>query len=221
MERVSEHVNMILRYIPYVQTNFVPGLDEDEGGEPFELTKRFIDLTPGAFPAYSLLSSFGRAAPLDLVLQKAERVLPVPFHFLNNNRATNVRPKNYSMTELYDRVIDLRRHSFSWGAIGRRLRANRGGRVLGLNLVRAMSSEGFGRIRYDTKVRKLLGTDLSVRRFLEGEGGVLPAFFHDQVKRDLGWMWEWLPAGGLAHDAYAFRDEIATRPTASAEPLHA
>ena len=67
---------MILRYIPYVQTNFVMGLDCDAGPEPFDLTKKFIDLCPGAFPAYSLLSAFGRAAPLNLEYQKAGRVLP-------------------------------------------------------------------------------------------------------------------------------------------------
>ena len=63
---VAEQVNMILRYIPYVQTNFVLGLDADKGEEPFELTKKFVDMTPGAFPGYSLLSAFGQAAPLNL-----------------------------------------------------------------------------------------------------------------------------------------------------------
>ncbi len=209
VKRVSEHVNMILRHIPYVQTNFVPGLDEDEGAEPFELTKRFIDLTPGAFPAYSLLSSFGRSAPLDLLLQRAGRVLPVPFHFLNNNRATNVRPKNYTLPQLYDHVIDLRRHSFSWRTVGRRLAANRGVTTRGLNLVRAMSSEGQGRIRYDARVRHLLRTDMGVRDFLEGGSRVLPSFFRDQVRRDLGFLWDWLPDGALAHDENAYRDEQA------------
>jgi hypothetical protein len=206
VKRVSEHVNTILRYIPYVQTNFVPGLDEDEGREPFELTKRFIDLTPGAFPAYSLLSSFGRSAPLDLELQEAGRVLPVPFHFLNNNRATNVRPKNYTFPDLYDHVIDLRRHSFSWKAIGRRLQANRGVVARGLNVVRAMSSEGHGRIKYDVSVRKLLGTDKSARGFFEGEHRILPRFFTDQVRADLGFLWNWLPDGALSHDENALRD---------------
>ena len=80
VEQVAEHVNMILRYIPYVQTNFVLGLDGDMGPEPFELTKRFLDLSPGAFPAYSLLSAFGRAAPLNLEYQRAgpRASLPVP-----------------------------------------------------------------------------------------------------------------------------------------------
>ena len=31
VRQVAEHVNMILRYIPYVQTNFVLGLDCDAG----------------------------------------------------------------------------------------------------------------------------------------------------------------------------------------------
>ena len=44
VKQVADHVNMILRYIPYIQTNFVLGLDGDMGDEPFELTKTFIDL---------------------------------------------------------------------------------------------------------------------------------------------------------------------------------
>ena len=126
VDQVSDHVNLILRYIPYVQTNFVLGLDNDEGEEPFELTKLFVDKTPGAFPAYSLFSAFGQAAPLNLELQRDARVLPFPFHFLDNNQAMNVRPKNYSWSGLYDRIIDLRRHSFSPRAIARRFAANRG-----------------------------------------------------------------------------------------------
>ena len=84
MRQVSDHVNLILRYVPYVQTNFVLGLDSDQGDEPFQLTKQFIDRTPGAFPGYSLLSAFGQAAPLNLQYQRNGRVLGFPFHFLNS-----------------------------------------------------------------------------------------------------------------------------------------
>ena len=118
---VADHVNMILRYIPYIQTNFVLGLDSDQGPEPFELTKTFLDLAPGAFPAFSLLSAFGRAAPLNLEYQRAGRVLPFPFTFLNNNHAMNVRPANYDWPEFYDQLVSLTRHAFSWRAIGRGL----------------------------------------------------------------------------------------------------
>jgi len=202
--QVADHVNMVLRYIPYVQVNFVLGLDDGEGAEPFELTKLFVDKTPGAFPAYSLLSAFGQAAPLNLDLQRDGRVVPFPFHFLDNNRAMNVRPKNYSWTELYDHVIGLRKHTFSWTALGRRISANQGLLTRSLNFVRGVSSEGFGRIRYDQTVRGLLDTDRSVRRFFEGETVAVPAFYADRVRTELGTLWHSLPPGGLEHDPNAY-----------------
>ena len=50
VQKVADHVNLIQQHIPYIQTNFVLGLDVDAGPEPFELTKAFIDRTPSAFP---------------------------------------------------------------------------------------------------------------------------------------------------------------------------
>src|ERR1700754_3802701 len=60
VDQVAAHVNKILDNVPYVQTNFVLGLDSDTGAEPFRLTKRFIDLSPGAFPL-----SFSQQPPGD------------------------------------------------------------------------------------------------------------------------------------------------------------
>ena len=77
VREVSEQVNMILRYVPYVQINFIFGLDIDEGAEPFGLTKHFLDITPGAYPAYLLLTAYGQAAPLNLEYQREGRVLPL------------------------------------------------------------------------------------------------------------------------------------------------
>ena len=221
VRQVSDHVNTILRYVPYVQANFVLGLDDDAGAEPFELSKRFVDLTPGAFPAYSLLSAFGQAAPLNLDLQRAGRVLPTPFHFLDNNQATNVRPKNYTWPALYDNIIGLRRHAFSWRAIGGRMRANRLPTARWLNLVRAVSAEGFGRIRHDATVRRLLDEDRTVRGFFEGETDILPTFYTDRMRRDLGHWWSALPEGGLRHDpnAYLKAHQAAATSVSLAVPL--
>ena len=204
VRQVSEHVNLILKYIPYIQTNFVLGLDTDEGPEPFELTKRFLDMTPGAFPAYSLLSAFGRAAPLNLDYQRAHRVLPFPFHFLNNNGAMNVKPANYSWRSLYDRIIDLTDYSFSARAIYRRFLATQGVTSRWMNLVRAVSTEGFGRGRYYREIRGRLDTDPQFQPYFEQESSVLPGFYENVVRRDLGPLMEWLPAGALAHDPDAY-----------------
>lgn len=204
VQQVSEHVNMIMRHIPYLQANFVLGLDNDEGPEPFELTKRFLDMTPGAFPGYSLLSAFGQAAPLNLEYQRINRVLGFPFHFLNNNHAMNVKPKNYSWPEFYDYVIDLSRYTFSWPAIGRRFRGMEGAIPKWMNVVRAVSSEGFGRIKYYTEVRRRLDEDRPFRDYFEQTSNELPQFFLDRAKHDLGPLWEWLPEGALHHDPNAY-----------------
>ena len=211
VEQVSEHVNMILRHIPYVQTNFVLGLDSDQGPEPFELTKRFVDLTPGAFPGYSLLSAFGRAAPLNLQYQRNDRVLPFPFHFLDNNHAMNVKPQNYSWQEFYDHVIDLTRYTFSRRAIVRRFRATRAPIPRWMNVVRAVSSEGYGRIKYHSEVRRRLDTDPQLRGYFDRATTELPAFYENQVRRDLGPLWQWLPQGALSHDHHAYlKSEAST-----------
>lgn len=204
MARVSEHVNMILQYIPYVQTNFVLGLDSEEGPEPFELTKKFVDRTPAAFPAFSLLSAFGQAAPLNLEYQREGRVLPVPFHFLNNNHAMNVKPKHYSWTEFYDHVIDVTAHSFQWRTIKNRFQATETRIPRWMNLIRAISSEGFGRLKYYREVRRRLEEDRPFRAYFERETTEVPQFYIDMMKRDLGPLWEWLPEGAIHHDPHAY-----------------
>lgn len=214
MVQVSDHINTILEYIPYVQTNFVLGLDSDEGEEPFELTKQFLDRAPGAFPAFSLRSAFGRAAPVNLELQEQGRVLPFPFHFLSNNHAMNVVPQNYTWPEFYDNLIGLTGHAFSWSMIGKRLAANRTAIPKWLNVVRGVSSEGFGRLKYHKKIRSLLETDPSVRSYFEGETTELPDFYTQRIKDRLGPLWEHLPAGAIEHDAYAY---LKSSPATAAE----
>ena len=184
-----------------MQTNFVLGLDSDEGEEPFELTKRFLDLAPGAYPAFSLLTAYGRAAPLNLELQEAGRVLPFPFHLLDGNHAMNVRPKNYGWDEFYQRAVDVTRYAMSWPRAYRRFQANRGLGTKSLSVVRSGSSK---RAEFQGKVRDLLTTDAGVRRFFDGESRVLPAFYRDKLRNSLGALWEVLPSGAVMHDQNAY-----------------
>jgi hypothetical protein len=204
VRRVSDHVNMILRHIPYVQTNFVLGLDSDSGQEPFELTKRFLDLTPGAFPGFSLLSAFGQAAPLNLDYQRAGRVIGFPFHFLNNNSAMNIKPMNYEWAEFYRRIIDLTKYSFSPGMITRRARVAQAWFPRWLNVIRAVSSEGYGRINGYGRILSMLETDRQFRAFFEQRSSEVPGFYVDRIRKDLGSMWQWLPEGAIEHDPQAY-----------------
>jgi hypothetical protein len=204
LTQVSEQVNMILRYVPYIQTNFVLGLDCDAGDEPFELTKRFVDKSPGAFPGYSLLTSFGEAAPLNLEYQREGRVLPFPFHFLNNHLAMNLKPKNYEWVDFYDKVIDLTEYTFSKKAIYKRFLASSNFTTRWMNVMRAVSSEGHGRIRFYKMIRKHLVEDKPLRAYFEGETQQLPQLYRDIIAKDLGIWLQWLPKGALEHEPNAY-----------------
>jgi hypothetical protein len=200
--QVSEHINMIMSYIPYLQANFVFGLDVDEGPEPFELTKRFVDITPGAFPAYSLLSAFGESAPLNLEYQQANRVLSFPFHVLNTQQAMNVKPSNYSWPEFYQHLIDVTKYTFSRRAIINRFRVIKPILLSCMNVLRAL--HGIGRIKYQSEVLYLLNNDRRFRDFFEQETTEIPQFYVDRVRNDLGPLWEWLPEGALYHHPNAY-----------------
>lgn len=212
VRQVADHVNMVLRYIPYVQTNFVLGMDSDSGEEPFELTRRFVDLAPGAFPGYSLLTAFGEAAPLNLEYQRDDRVIGFPFPFLNNNGAMNVTPLNYEWPEFYAHVIALTKYTFSRRAILRRIGGTSRIVPKWMNVMRAISSEGYGRIRYYQAIhRRLLAGD-GFRAYFERETDAMPQFYEERIRAMLGHFWEWLPQGAILHNPKAYLESNGETP---------
>ena len=207
VRQVSDHVNMVLRYIPFVQTNFVLGLDSDRGNEPFELTKRFFDMTPGAFPAFNMFTAYGRSAPLNLELQRADRVLPFPFFFLDGNHAMNVKPLNYEWRDFYRLSADATRYALSGARAWRRLAANRGLIFRLMNLARGSFS--LKRVDFHTSMHGLLDSDPQMRPFFEGTTDKLPRFYVARMRRAMGPLWDALPPGAVAHDQNAFRKNPA------------
>jgi hypothetical protein len=120
----------------------------------------------------------------------------------------NVRPKNYDWPEFYEQVIGLTNYSFRWKAIARRAKATQRSFATWMNVVRAISSEGFGRAKYYATLLEELETNLSMRRFFEGETDEVPSFYVDRLRNDLGPMWEWLPEGALHHDPNAYLNKV-------------
>jgi len=134
----------------------------------------------------------------------------------------NVKPKHYSWTEFYDHVIDLTAYSFSWRSIANRFRHTDMNIPRWMNLVRAISSEGFGRLKYYREVRRRLDADLAFRDYFEGETTELPSFYLNIMKRDLGPFWDWLPKGALYHDTHAYlkseQQKVTSQPVTNGKP---
>jgi hypothetical protein len=193
-EAVGRHVDVVTRHIPHVQTNFVWGLDDDVGTEPFELTRRFMELAPAAFPVHSLFTAFGESAPLSTELARGGRVLDVPYHCQDTSAIHNVRLKHYSAAELYGLLADLAYECYSPAATLNRYRRNphswaSGSRWMGI--VRAMGSAWRG--PYYAKLRNLFSTDPEFIAFAAG-GARAPRSFRAGVAAELGpFFYEQLP----------------------------
>ena len=123
----------------------------------------------------------------------------------------NVKPMNYSWPEFYSHLIGLGEHTFSWKAIGRRLMATNAFIPRWMNVVRAISSEGFGRIAYNKEILMQLNSDAKFRSYFEQETTELPDFYKNILKNELGPLWEWLPEGAMFHDQNAYLKTIAER----------
>ena len=132
---------------------------------------------------------------MNLDYQRAGRVLPFPFHFLNNNHAMNVRPKNYTWPEFYDGLIDVTSYSFSLAGH----RAADSGDADGDPEVDERGAGGVvGGVGPDPVPHRrsgaLLDTDRSVRAYMEGETTVLPEFYLEpDPPASSGPMYEYLP----------------------------
>lgn len=192
VKSVAEQINLVLQHVPYVQVNFIFGLDVDEGDAPFELTKAFADLAPGAYPNLAMITAFGNSAPLNLQYQSEGRVLDIPFSFLDGNSGLNVRPKNYSAIEFYDRMIDLASYTNSPKRIWNRFQANKHPLPRWMNLLRSLFSvKGVGG-NYG-EIRKGLATNKEFQEFFSGESMKPPSYYHDHIRKNLGAFYEHLP----------------------------
>jgi len=216
VRQVADHANRIMRHIPYLQANLIFGLDSDEGAEPFELTRRFVDLAPGVFPYFSLLMSYGRNAPDNLRYQRDGRVLDIPFHFLNQLHAMNVRPLHYSWHEFFTHVCATYDYAFSPRALYRRFMANShlGSRFD--QLFRGWASERNHKlIRNHRKMCDLLTHDRPLIDYLEGRTNTMPEKYIEPIRTDLDWLWPWLPEGAIYHDPNAYLASVDDGATAT------
>lgn len=197
LDAIVEQAAAITRHIPYTQTNFVWGLDEDAEHDTFGLTREFVERVPGAFPSHSIATAFGDASPMGLAARRAGRILDVPFQYLDGSWLHNMRLLQGSAAAFYRGLADVVGHSYSRSASLGRFRANPhgpGSAGRWMALVRSLASAR--RARYYAQLAESFATDPEYQRF--ELGGPAPAFFRAGVRRQLGRFYAWLPAEVIA-----------------------
>ena len=81
-----------------------------------------------------------------------------------------------------------------------------------MHLLRSVSSEGFGRLRYYREVCRRLDAGPQFAPYFGQRTAEFPRFYCDLVRKDLGPLWPWLPPGALHHDLNAYLKAGTARP---------
>jgi radical SAM superfamily enzyme YgiQ (UPF0313 family) len=206
VDRVAAHFAQLAENVPYLQANFMFGLDTDQGDEPVELTKRFMDLAPFAFPTINIPVPFG-GTPLHDELAASGRILTtMPFTFYYAPYLVTTI-KHYDPVTYYEKLIDLYTHAASPAMLRRRLQTT-SKRAVGY--VHRARTAGFrADIASFQRIRGMLRSDPQFLAFHEGRTTTLPDFYRHTGERMLGRYAELLsdaertpdlsPAGGQPH----------------------
>jgi hypothetical protein len=80
-----------------------------------------------------------------------------------------------------------------------------------MNVIRAISGEGFGRIAYNKTILMHLNSGTKFRDYFEQETTELPQFYKDVIKNDLGPLERWLPEEAIFHDHKAYLKTMPKR----------
>ncbi len=183
VDRVVEHFRYLHENVPYLQANFIIGLDTDKGDEPVELTKEFMTRTPFVWPTLNIPVPFG-GTPLYSRLKAEERILTsMPFSFYYAPYLV-MTLKNYDPVTYYEKLIELLEHCCSSKMLKQRMASTTRRRVKIIHWTRTASTRAW--IKAYRTILQMLRSDREFRAFHEGRSPVLPAFYHQMYERMLG-----------------------------------
>lgn len=181
--RVVEHFRLLHENVPYLQANFILGLDTDQGNEPIELTKEFMTRTPFVWPALNIPVPYG-STPLYDGLSKDGRILKsMPFSFYYAPYLVTTL-KNYDPVTYYEKLIELLEHCCSRDMLRQRMSSTTRWTVKSIHWTRTASTKAW--INAYRNILLMLRSDREFRTFHEGRSQVLPEFYHRMYERMLG-----------------------------------
>jgi radical SAM superfamily enzyme YgiQ (UPF0313 family) len=183
VDKVAEHFTRLAEHVPYLQANFMFGLDTDAGDEPVELTKRFMDRTPFAWPTINIPVPFG-GTPLHDELAAQGRILTsMPFSFYYAPYLVTTL-KNYHPLTYYEKLIQLYVHAAAPEMLRRRMRTTTRRSVRWIHRARAAAFRAdIGSFR---EILSMLRTDSQFLAFHEGRDNALPEYYRRLGDRMLG-----------------------------------
>jgi hypothetical protein len=182
VESLIERFAEIREHVPYVQANFLFGVDDD-GGQTVALTKTFMDRTPFVWPVVNIPHPFG-GTPLFAQLHREGRILTtLPFSFYYSPYLATV-PMDEDPASYYAKLIDLFAYFTAPAMLLRRLRSTSSRFVRLAHVVRTRVKRR--RLHAFRRLHELMIRDRAFAAFHGGRMPRLPEFYHREYERMLG-----------------------------------
>jgi radical SAM superfamily enzyme YgiQ (UPF0313 family) len=198
LTRMVEKFYNLKKYIPFLGTNLIFGLDHDSGPDSFELTKEFLVRAYFVYPILHIPIPFG-GTPLFATLLDEGRILKsMPFTFYRVPYLT-ILLKNYDPVEFMEHMVDLFALASSSALLRKRIRNEKQIFAWGSSLMRTITA----RRRYNVfrETLHLLKNDSQFLAFHRGETEILPDYYAHQYQRLMGKYAELVPvAESVRHD---------------------
>jgi radical SAM superfamily enzyme YgiQ (UPF0313 family) len=190
LAQVIEKLTVWHEYIPYLQANFILGLDVDYGDAPFELTKEFLHRAPFVWPHINIPMAFGGTPLFDTLLREERILQTLPFNFYRQPYLT-IRLKHYDPLDYFKRLIDLQAFTVSGKMLRRRLRNSASVAIAGSHVMRVIN--GKNDLAGLHKTVRSLQNDPQMRTYHAGITETLPAFYAYLYQKSLGKYAELMP----------------------------
>jgi hypothetical protein len=183
VDRVVEHFQRLNQNVPYLQANFMFGLDSDSGTEPAELTRLFMDRTPFVWPVINIPMPFG-GTPVYRELVRENRILrAMPFGFYYTPYLVTTL-KHYDPVTYYQQLVDLIEHASAPAMLRRRLASTENRTI---KLVHRIRTAGMrASLKGYRGILEMLRSDTQLRAFHEGRSAALPEFYRHRYEKMLG-----------------------------------
>ena len=182
VERLVEHFTLLHAHVPYLQANFLFGLDVDQGDEPVALTKEFMTRTPFVWPVVNIPYPFG-GTPLSTRYREDRVLAAMPFSFYYSPYLVTTL-RHYDPITYYRKLIEIFSHFTAPAMLARRLAATSHPLVRLAHVVRTQVKRA--RLRAFRRLCDALVSDGAVRAFHEGRSRALPELYHREFERMLG-----------------------------------
>jgi radical SAM superfamily enzyme YgiQ (UPF0313 family) len=183
LDRVAEHFRHLHESVPYLQANFIFGLDTDEGHGPIELTKEFMTQTPFVWPALNIPVPYGGTLLYDRLREEGRILKSMPFSFYYAPYLV-MTLKNYDPVTYYEKLIELLEHCCSRQMLKQRMKSTTRRTVKIVHWTRTASTKAW--IKAYRNILQMLRSDREFRTFHEGRSQLLPEFYHRMYERTLG-----------------------------------